>query len=432
MNEIQYFDTVIVGAGPAGLGPIVHAMKAGLIKDFLNQKILVVEKTSKLGPGDLGNHIINSDTPASVFLEIMDGHAAPYFSGIHKSSHTQAIIEREHSFVPLAIAGKFLEEMGDIIERLFNSSPASDIRRNSSVNKITIRSDGSFLIDIYNTESDKIYSVVANKIVLACGAKQREIKKIETVFGCKLDLKKYPTLMSSDVLKGEGISRELISKINSGEIKRISILGSSHSAFSSALVLLKNIVPTTDVKIDILFRREPKVFYSSADEARVEGYVDFTEQDICPKTNRVFRFAGLRMESRDLLRSMLNLGGSKKDNRLQLVKIEENNQQQLDKVLSASDQVIVAFGYDFTGVPVFDAEDKKITLGTDDNKFVDQQCRVLARDGSYINNLYGIGLASGYVPDGGGEKSFFGQTNSLWIYQNPAGKIIFDSLRDAS
>ena len=47
-----------------------------------------------------------------------------------------------------------------------------------------------------------------------------------------------------------------------------------------------------------------------------------------------------------------------------------------------------------------------------------------------IAALAGIGLAAGFVPWGklGGEASFVGQANGLWLWQNDVGMMIVDQL----
>ena len=44
--------------------------------------------------------------------------------------------------------------------------------------------------------------------------------------------------------------------------------------------------------------------------------------------------------------------------------------------------------------------------------------------------MYGIGLAAGFVPWGrlGGEASFRGQANGLWLWQNDVGQMIVDQV----
>ena len=45
---------------------------------------------------------------------------------------------------------------------------------------------------------------------------------------------------------------------------------------------------------------------------------------------------------------------------------------------------------------------------------------------------FGIGLAAGFVPWGrlGGEPSFRGKANGLWLWQNDVGQMIVDQVLD--
>jgi hypothetical protein len=50
--------------------------------------------------------------------------------------------------------------------------------------------------------------------------------------------------------------------------------------------------------------------------------------------------------------------------------------------------------------------------------------------GNALPHLFAIGLAAGFVPYGklGGEKSFRGQANGLWLWQNDVGAMIADAI----
>jgi predicted oxidoreductase len=68
------------------------------------------------------------------------------------------------------------------------------------------------------------------------------------------------------------------------------------------------------------------------------------------------------------------------------------------------------------------------------SRLVDGQCRLLDADAQPIPGAYGLGLASGFVPHGsmGGEPSFDGQTNGLWLYQNDVGARVLDQVLASS
>ena len=64
---------------------------------------------------------------------------------------------------------------------------------------------------------------------------------------------------------------------------------------------------------------------------------------------------------------------------------------------------------------------------------VDKLCRVLDADWRPVPGLYGIGLAAGFVPSGplGGEVSFRGQANGLWLWQHDVGSLIVKAVLKA-
>ncbi len=75
----QYFDTVIVGGGPAGTGLVLQQMKAGTLDKFFGRGVALIEAGDKLVVGELADYVINSDTPSNVFLECLEGKACDYF-----------------------------------------------------------------------------------------------------------------------------------------------------------------------------------------------------------------------------------------------------------------------------------------------------------------------------------------------------------------
>jgi hypothetical protein len=55
---------------------------------------------------------------------------------------------------------------------------------------------------------------------------------------------------------------------------------------------------------------------------------------------------------------------------------------------------------------------------------------VLDAGGRPLPHLFAIGLAAGFVPHGklGGEASFRGQANGLWLWQSEVGGLIVDAI----
>jgi hypothetical protein len=103
----------------------------------------------------------------------------------------------------------------------------------------------------------------------------------------------------------------------------------------------------------------------------------------------------------------------------------------LRRALDDAALIIPAFGYVPNLIPVFDGNSNEIILSAKrGGPMVNKRCRITDELGAEIPGMFGIGLASGFVPSGklGGEPGFRGQTNGMWLYQNGVGEIIFDEI----
>jgi hypothetical protein len=149
----------------------------------------------------------------------------------------------------------------------------------------------------------------------------------------------------------------------------------------------------------------------------------------------VFRLAGFRLDSRDLLMGIRQIGGRPLEPRVALHSIDEADQAASHRVLRGADLIIAALGYRPKALPLFDQDRREIGLMGLRGKapLVNQKCRILDEMNRPIPNLFGIGLAAGFVPRGklGGEPSFVGQANGLWLWQTAVGSMIVDGLMEA-
>ena len=103
------------------------------------------------------------------------------------------------------------------------------------------------------------------------------------------------------------------------------------------------------------------------------------------------------------------------------------------ELLDHADVVIAALGYRPRALPVFDEAGEQVVLQSETGpqaRLVDNYCRVMDASGKALPHLFAIGLAAGFVPYGklGGEKSFRGQANGLWLWQNDVGALIADAI----
>ena len=87
---------------------------------------------------------------------------------------------------------------------------------------------------------------------------------------------------------------------------------------------------------------------------------------------------------------------------MQLHRLSQDDAASLE-LLDNADLVIAALGYRPRALPVFNESGRPVPL---------------------------LGLAAGFVPHGklGGEPSFKGQANGLWLWQSDVGGLIVDAL----
>jgi hypothetical protein len=204
---------------------------------------------------------------------------------------------------------------------------------------------------------------------------------------------------------------------------------------AAAVLLLKAspALPLGAGALRLYHRRPLRPFYRSTEEAQADGFTDFGPDDICPLSGFVYRLAGFRLEARELVLRMLGVGGRAPDPRMALCRLTDDNDAATRAELEAADVVIGALGYRPRALPLYDVEGARIPLMADHPgrpRLVDQQCRVLDAEGRVVPGVYGLGLASGHVPDGplGGEASFSGKANGLWLWQNDIGRMIVDQI----
>jgi len=89
------------------------------------------------------------------------------------------------------------------------------------------------------------------------------------------------------------------------------------------------------------------------------------------------------------------------------------------------------FGYRSAMLPIFDVHGERLSLNAEAGRAaVDEDSRLLLGDGTSLANLFCIGLGTGYrLPARmGGEPNFDGQANSLWLYQNDIGEVIYRAI----
>jgi len=279
-------------------------------------------------------------------------------------------------------------------------------------------------------------TIFSREVVLATGASQPAGRlRNEVVAGANI-LKRWGNklVQSGEVLSLSGFAATSTRLAKLGRPPRVAIIGGSTSAAAVADLLLNHMPGVTFAAsgVTILHRRELRISYPNVKAALADGYTEFGPDDICPISGRVFRLAGFRLDSRELIMRARGIGGRPPEPRLLLHRLGTDDAASL-RLLDEADMVIAAFGYRPRALPVFDESGSRVPLFAETSpqaRLVDEQCRVMDGSGRPIPHLFGIGLAAGFVPQGklGGEPSFRGQANGLWLWQSGVGGLIVDSI----
>lgn len=426
---------IFAGAGPGGLGPLVCAAQQGRLEALLDRGIVILDRAPAIGCGAIGRYALNADSAGTSFLECTDHATLRRALKLERLPRATRELERHRDgHPPLELVAAHLRAIGEALERVVRSHPRSTFLPRTTVEGLCLHPDETVTVRS-RSAAGKARAFHARNVVLALGGQQRWDRILDSSIpgGIRLaDLDRSKIVRADTLLTQRGLAaaerrlREIASP-------RIVILGGSHSAFSVAWALLER---TSGVEwgpgvLSILHRAAPRVFYPCAEDAIADGY-GFDDRDVCPKTKRIHRLGGLRGDGRALWRRVTGRSGTLPEPRLCLETIRDASR--LRRLLDRADLVVPAFGYRPVTVPVFERDGTRIALAADrDGPHVGADCRVRRADGGKLARVFGIGMASGFLPSGalGGEPSFRGQTNGVWLYQNGIGARVLDGIEPA-
>ena len=423
---------IIVGGGPAGTALLTAAAKRGLLP-ALAEGLLLVERDGGLGDGRLGRYAITSDSTAGTFLSAVADMPYPDLAALVEHPAGRAVAAHAGALgVPLPHVGALLRASGERLAAIARQNGATVATGTEAV-RATQSPDDAWTVRLRRAADGHEWDARTQRLVIATGGHQ-PLDRLATaqVAGASLvELAGDRLLQSDSVLTLGGFAH--VSDLLAGRRSpRIAVVGGSTSALTAIALLLKGspALPLGAGGVTLLHRRPLRPFYASAAAARADGFTDFTARDICPVSGFVYRLGGFRLEARELALRMLGVDGRAPDPRVRTLRIADDDAEARRTVREA-DLVIAALGYRPLALPLADRRGRPLALAAHaDRPMVDDRCRVLDANDLPIPGLYGIGLAAGFVPSGplGGERSFTGQANGLWLWQNDVGAMIVDQL----
>ena len=429
--------TLVIGGGPAGTALLTAAAKQGRLGALAAGGLAVVERAATLGSGRLGDYAIRSDTTAETFLSAIKDNPEARLAAL--ADHPAATAMAQHVGAlgaPLTVAGDLLAVTGQRLADIVTDHGGAVLTGHDAI-AARQTPEGLWATTVKPHHGDA-YDVVSRHIVLATGGQMRAPDVAQApIAGSTLgDLAGDRLVIADDVMRSGGLEA-MVQRLNGVRAPRIAIIGGSTTALATVVRLLKAgaELPLGADAVTVMHRRPLRPFYHSAQAARDDGFTDFTDADICPVSGFVYRLAGFRLESRELLLRALAIGGRVPDPRLALFRLDLHDDAAARAQIARADLVIGATGYRPRALPLFDARGAPIVLASDGDvpgPMVDRHCRIMAADGAVVPGAFGIGLAAGFVPWGrlGGEPSFRGKANGLWLWQNDVGQMIVDQVLD--
>ncbi|OWK30842.1 DegT/DnrJ/EryC1/StrS family aminotransferase [Sphingomonas mucosissima] len=424
--------TMIIGGGPAGTALLTAASRHGLLPD-LARGLVLVERDGAIGGGQLGRYAITSDSTAQTFLSAIEGNPDPAIAALADHPAALAVARHRASLgVPLAEVGPLLRAIGDRLHASITAHGGTVMTGMESLS--ARRKDGRWHVRLRDTATHRDTEHVAENLVIATGGHQPLDRLVtQQVAGTSLIELAGDRLLQSDSVLARG-GFEMVADLLSGKrAPRVAVIGGSTSALTTVALLLRErpALPFGAGGITLLHRRPLRPFYHSVEAAHAEGFIDFGPEDICPISGFVYRLAGFRLEARELVLRMLGVDGRAPEPRLALHRVTGDHDEAARDILKNADLVIAALGYRPRALLLEDAEGRPLALAAHAGApMVDNACRVTDASGAPVPGLFGIGLAAGFVPHGklGGEASFVGQANGLWLWQNDVGMMIVDQL----
>jgi dTDP-4-amino-4,6-dideoxygalactose transaminase len=426
--------TLIVGGGPAGAALLTAASKDGRLGELAASGLIMVERSPSIGEGRLGRYAITSDSTAQTFLTAVADNPHPEIAALAGHPAIHAVADYSTGLgVPLTTVGPFLAATGERLERVVRDNGGTILTRHEAIGARRA-SDGIWHTKLRRLADGHEFEAASRTLVVATGGHQPlDRLAAQMVGGEPLVAQAGDRLLQSDEVLALGGFDHVRALLAHRRDPRVVVIGGSTSALTTVALLLRErpALPFGAGGITLLHRRPLRPFYPSVEAAHAEGFTDFGPDDICPLSGFVYRLAGFRLEARDLVQRMLGIDGRAPDPRVALHRLGKGDDPLAQQAIAGADLVIAGLGYRPRAMPIADAAGQPIALACDTGApMVDSDCRLVAADGSAIPGLYGIGLAAGFVPSGGlgGERSFRGQANGLWLWQNDVGRLIVDAV----
>ena len=159
------------------------------------------------------------------------------------------------------------------------------------------------------------------------------------------------------------------------------------------------------------------MFYNDLDEANKDLYTVNTSTDVCKISGRVNRYSGLRYDSFQLGKEILD----SKYHNVTLIPYPNISRDDYKELIETSDLLLVCTGYCNNTVPILYSNGSEMNFLKDDSTILtNSKYNPIVENGEALENFYTFGLGSGLKTgnETGGEPNYKGRIDGVWVYQN--------------
>lgn len=397
MNKDDY-DIILCGAGPANI-----SLLPDLIQKEDIHRCLILEKSDTLGSGAIGQYRITANSLGGVFLEKFQDKQDELSQYMRTTAEWKYFSERRDQAVELRYVGRYLEHIGTFVQQHKTLYKRFEISTLSTVEEIQLTGDGRYAVRY--TVDGQTREALCRKVMVNLGGQVNNVA-----------LPHLNAINSDAMLKGQ-----YDEQIKAGHYQNIAILGSSHSAVSCLIRLIEQL--DFQGPVQLLVKRDFKLFFDSPQAALAQGY-PFVDADVCQASQRVNRYSGLRYDSLTFARRIQR----GEIHNLTVVNIAADCPETLRKRLESADLAIKCTGFSATPVRLLDIDGSPITLRQDAHGLiVDHRLNPTTVSDRTLENFHAFGLGAGIKTggDSGGEESFSGRIDGVWIYQHVVPRLAF-------
>ncbi len=433
----QEFGYAVAGFGPAGCGFLLHAIKTKSIERLVDQGLVIIDRQATPGAGKVGRYQLTGNSLSRAFLDCIDDpDVAWLFDDLNATNQSiKQLRELEFDAPPLDIVGEFLTAIAKRTVDYLVERHGIPFLFETDLDRIERDDSGSYTLHLRNRRADNIFTVSASNVVCALGGRQvkKTVEKTEIEPGITLGETTNHLMVSDEFLMMDDEAVRAVIPMSENPSADIVVVGGSHSAISTVDRLCQALAPVGLKKLTMFHASPLRLYYASTDEAHEDNYPFLDPEDICPMSQRVNRFGGLRYRSLDVAKSILKTGRMPEhDVEINWLPLKSANPKTITGMLNDAPAVIACMGYQANLPPIVNSKNIDIPVcnwprGVE----VDEAGRIMTVFQGPMQGMFAIGIGSTLLRRSdaiGGEPSFRGSADGVWLYHNHGGSVVLSAL----